>query len=149
MNRCPSSPSPTALAWRIGLFAALFSFFTLAAAQESVRNFPPTAVRAIMQITNPPEVLMNGQIARLAPGARIRGVNNMLVVSGAFAGQTLVVNYVRGALGLVQDVWVLNATEAQLPMTGDVPRINYVSGYAPAPADGAASAVSPATPYLK
>ena len=41
----------------------------------------------------PPEAQLNGRPARLAPGARIRGDNNLLVVSGAIANQRLLVHY--------------------------------------------------------
>ncbi len=147
MNRCLHSLSRKSLAWRMGLFTALFAFFSLAPAQEGVRNFPPNARRGVMLITDAPAMLLNGRAARLAPGARIRGVNNMLVVSNAVAGQPLVVNYVRGYLGLVQEVWVLNATEAQQPMPSDVSSANYMSNFAPPPVDGTASADVPAVSY--
>jgi hypothetical protein len=66
-----------------------------------------------MQITQPPELLINGKAERLSPGARIRGTNNMLVMSGALIGQNLVVKFVREPLGLVHEVWVLTPAEAQ------------------------------------
>ena len=59
----------------------------------------------------PPEVLVNGQPTRLAPAARIRGLNNLIVMSGALMGQRAVVNYVLDPLGLVQDVWILTDVE--------------------------------------
>jgi hypothetical protein len=56
-------------------------------------------------------VLVNGEPARLAPAARIRGLNNMIVMSGALMGQRAVVNYVLDSPGLVQDVWILTDAE--------------------------------------
>ena len=101
-------------------------------AQDSVRPFPANALRGTLQVTQPPEVLLNGQTARLSPGARIRGVNNLLVVSGALVGQSLVVNYVRDAQGMVHEVWLLNATEARQKMPGAPAQANYGSeSYAP------------------
>jgi hypothetical protein len=50
-------------------------------------------------------------VDRLSPGARIRAENNMLVVSGALSGQTLLVAYVREPNGLLHEVWILNAAE--------------------------------------
>jgi len=114
-----------------------------AGAQQSVRPFPANALRGTMQITQPPELLMDGKYARLSPGARIRGDNNMLVMSGAIAGQSLVVNYVRDPLGLIHEVWILNATEAQQKMPGAPAQSNYVSEvYAPTAADGKAVATT-------
>jgi len=80
-------------------------------AQAVQRNFPATALRGEITFGQPPEVLVNGSPARLAPAARIRGLNNLLVMSGALIGQKAVVNYVLDPLGLVQDVWILTDTE--------------------------------------
>jgi hypothetical protein len=120
MNRCPPLPALRRAAARaalsLGLAAGLAGVCLPALAQQlTVRPFPATALRGTLQVTNPPEVLLDGKAARLAPGARIRGTNNMLVMSGAIVGETVVVNYVREPLGLIHDVWILNAAEAKLP----------------------------------
>jgi hypothetical protein len=78
---------------------------------QTQRSFPAQALRGELRITQPPEALMNGQAVRLAPGARIRDTRNMLAMSGALAGQPMVVNYTLDTLGLVLDVWVLNEIE--------------------------------------
>jgi hypothetical protein len=94
--------------------AALLLAFVLAGgalAQTVQRNFPATALRGEISFGQPPEVLVNGQPARLAPAARIRGLNNLIVMSGALMGQKAVVNYVLDPLGLVQDVWILTDAE--------------------------------------
>jgi hypothetical protein len=114
MNRCPSPR----LHWRklllaVGL-AVLQGLLTPATAQTTIRPFPPAAQRGAMQITQPPNLLMDGKPGRLSPGARIHDVNNMLILSGALAGKPLLVNYVLEPLGLVHEVWILNAAEAQL-----------------------------------
>lgn len=75
------------------------------------RNFPAAALRGEIAFGQPPEVLLNGRPARLAPGARIRGTNNMLVMSGALLGKKAVVHYTVDPLGLVQDVWILTDAE--------------------------------------
>ena len=89
----------------------VLAFAGQASAQTVQRNFPATALRGEISFGQPPEVLVNGQPARLAPAARIRGLNNLLVMSGALMGQKAVVNYVLDPLGLVQDVWILTDTE--------------------------------------
>ena len=83
----------------------------IAAAQTS-RPFPATALRGALVVVQPPDVTLNGENARLSPGARIRGVNNMLQLSGALVGQKLLVHYTREPSGLVQDVWILTPDEA-------------------------------------
>ena len=81
----------------------------------TIRPFPATAQRGAMQVIQPPVILLNGKEEQLSPGSRIRGTNNMLVMSGALVGQNLLVNYVREPQGLIHEVWILNEAEAQLP----------------------------------
>ena len=93
----------------IGLAAAP----TPAGAQQVVqRNFPATALRGTVVFGTPPQITLNGEAARLAPGARIRGLNNMLVLSGQLAGRKATVNYTVDSYGLLMDVWLLRADEA-------------------------------------
>jgi len=94
--------------------AALFFALVLAGsalAQTVQRNFPATALRGEISFGQPPEVLVNGKPTRLAPAARIRGLNNLLVMSGALMGQRVVVNYTLDSLGLVHDAWILTDVE--------------------------------------
>lgn len=114
MNRCTPRPPTRLAASSLTLVAAWLCLATGAMAQQVVRPFPATAQRGTLQITHPPELLMDGKAGRLSPGARIRGTNNMLVMSGALAGQTLLVNYVREPQGLVHDVWILTEAEAKV-----------------------------------
>ena len=136
MNRCTQAPAFRTSGWRIALISALLGLGLSANAQDSVRPFPANALRGTLQVTQPPELLLNGRTARLSPGARIRGVNNLLVMSGSLVGQSLVVNYVRDAQGMVHEVWLLNATEARQKMPGAPAHANYGSeSYAPAAPD--------------
>jgi hypothetical protein len=82
-----------------------------AMAQTVQRGFPANALRGEISFGQPPDVLVNGRAARLSPAARIRGTNNMLMMSGALVGQKAVVHYVLDPLGLVQDVWILTDVE--------------------------------------
>ena len=116
MNRCTLKPSAHRAAWRITLVATLLSLGASAIAQLAPRPFPPHAQRAMMQVTAPPELLLNGKPERLSPGARIRSDTHMLVLSAALTGQNLLVNYVREPQGLIHEVWILNATEAAIAL---------------------------------
>ncbi len=122
MNRCLQSASSrlhaTGFAFALALGAALISGGASAQAAEPQR-IPPISAKAqrgVLRVVAPPDVLMDGQPARLAPGARIRDRNNLMVVSGALLGQELVVRYTRDPLGLVHEVWVLTASEAAVGM---------------------------------
>ncbi|MDH4053095.1 MAG: hypothetical protein OEU93_16105 [Rubrivivax sp.] len=78
---------------------------------QAQRNFPPQALRGQLVIEQPPNAQLNGERARLAPGVRIRGENNLLQMSGALAGKPLVVNFMRDDFGLITAVWILTAAE--------------------------------------
>ncbi len=70
------------------------------------------SLRGEILFGQPPEVLLNGNAARLAPGARIRDLDNRLVLSGNLIGQKYKVNYTVDTLGLLMNVWILKADEA-------------------------------------
>ena len=96
---------------RCALFAATLAIGASAAVAEPPRNFPVTALRGEIVVTAPPELLLNKRPARLAPGARIRAMDNMLVMSGAAVSQRLVVNYTLDLQGQLLEVWILNPAE--------------------------------------
>ena len=79
---------------------------------QAQRNFPATALRGALVVVDPPMVTLNGQPARLAPGARIRDGRNLQQLSGSLVGARLLVHYTLDPLGLIQDVWVLTPAEA-------------------------------------
>ena len=135
MNRCTA---PT-------LLALLSLTFTLSHAQQDSgvlltapetgvvdaskgRFFPPNALRGTLEVVQGAQILVDGQEARLSPGARIRGPNNMLVMSGAMAGQRYVVNFTRDTFGNVHQVWVLTDLEAKQKIKTNTPERNFVFG---------------------
>jgi hypothetical protein len=82
------------------------------AAAQVQRNFPQNALRGVVTFGAPPQILLNGKPAQLAPGARIRGLDNMLVMSGAVVNLKATVNYTfENATGLIKDVWLLRPEE--------------------------------------
>lgn len=125
MNRCISL---SALARACCLAAAMTATAWPALAQTdaivSIRQFPPKAVRGTLLVVAPPEVVMDGKKDRLSPGSRIRGANNIMVMSGALVGQTVVVNYTREPTGMIHDVWILSADEIRLlPVSAPAPAL--------------------------
>ena len=130
MNRCPRfSPRRIRLLLPALLSAlALWQPLPAAAQEQTVRQFPVAAKRGMLVVTAPPEVLINGTVERLSPGARIRGVNNMLVMSASLVGQRFVVNYVREKQGMIQEVWLLNQAEADEKRKGMEPITNFIFG---------------------
>ncbi|MFM7704409.1 MAG: hypothetical protein ACKO6D_05740 [Rubrivivax sp.] len=106
MNRCAHGLAALAA-------ACLLAGPAPAAAQAPAhRNFPPTALRGELVLDTHPQASLNGGPARLAPGARIRGPDNLLQLPAALAGQRLLVHYtLEPTTGLLLEVWVLNPAE--------------------------------------
>ncbi|RQP23236.1 hypothetical protein [Piscinibacter terrae] len=98
--------------YRCAIAALSAACLVAPAAAQFQRNFPQTALRGALLITSPADATLNGQAARLAPGVRIRGQNNMLELSGALIGQKLLVHYTLDIDGLIKDVWILTPDEA-------------------------------------
>ena len=105
---------------------ALVSYPQTTLAQSAIRPFPAVAKRGVMEVQTASSILINGAAAQLSPGARIRGANNMLVMSGQLVGQKVVVNYVRDSQGSVHEVWILNSLEARQPRPGSDPTSNVL-----------------------
>ena len=97
---------------RCVLMAALALALAGAVSAQTSRPFPAHALRGTLVVVQPPEVQLNGQVARLAPGSRIRGADNMVQMSGMLVGAKLLVHYTVDPTGLLQDVWVLTPDEA-------------------------------------
>lgn len=111
MNRCPAPRSGATRRTALLALAAL-GLAPAAQAQNLQRQFPAKALRGQLVVQQPPLVTIDGQPARLSPGSRIRNTNNTLVLSASLVGQELTVNYLRDGMGLVHEVWILNAVEA-------------------------------------
>jgi hypothetical protein len=128
MNRCLNAPKGIF----VGLTALLISATSLVPgalhAQDLMRQFPAAAKRTTLEVTTPPNILLNGHAERLSPGARIKGLNNQLVLSGSLVGQRLLVNYRRDPQGLVHEVWILSEAEAQQKRSGMEPVTNFIFG---------------------
>ena len=97
---------------RRALAFAAACLLALPAAAQVQRNFPQIALRGAIVFGVAPEIALNGRPARLAPGTRIRDVNNMMVVPSAVYGGLFLVHYTVDTYGLVKDVWILTADEA-------------------------------------
>lgn len=92
--------------------AVLAAIPTLACAQVQ-RAFPADALRGRIEFIKPPNVEIEDEAARLAPGVRIRDTRNMVLLSGALAGRKGIVNYTVDTYGLVNAVWLLTEEEAK------------------------------------
>lgn len=112
MNRC-LLPLETCAMRCVGSMLAFLVLQMDASAQTLGRPIPPLAQLGTLEVTQPPNVLLNGQPDRLSPGARIRGENNLLRLSATLVGKPLAVRYLREQNGQVHEVWILTAAEAR------------------------------------
>ncbi len=96
---------------------------------DTGRQFPANARRGTMDVLQGAEIVMDGKAERLSPGGRIRGPNNMLVMTSAIAGQRFTVNFTRDAYGNVHHVWILTDLEVQQKIKNATPATNILSRY--------------------
>ena len=132
MNRCLSvstfKRNPSRWPALMGVLALFLLSGPVPAQVADAQRIPPISAKAqrgVLRVTLPPEVLLDGRPARLAPGARIRGRNNLMLVSGVLIGQDLPVRYTLDMLGLVHEVWVLTPAEVAAGTPPLAPRLPY------------------------
>ena len=80
-------------------------------AQGLQRSAPQDVVLGRIAVTAPPQITLDGKPDRLSPGARIRDLNNMLVLSASIVGKPMPVVYRRDGAGLVHEVWQITEDE--------------------------------------
>jgi hypothetical protein len=99
------------------VFASLCASLALAgavSAQIVFRTLPEDAKRGHLSHVRENLVDLDGRELRLAPGAQIRGANNLIVLPAALPRQSLVKYQLNGA-GEIARAWVLTAEEAAKP----------------------------------
>ena len=137
MSRCASHHlSWLMAALAITVYASMVNSVAYAQTVDvnpSVREFPKTALRGEMVVKNHPEIVLNGKVERLSPGARIWDRDGALVMSARLAGQVVAVNYLREGGGMVHQVWILNSEELKEKRAGGNATIfNFTTGSTPA-----------------
>ena len=85
-----------------------------AAALAQFRNLPKDAKRGHIRHLQAMLVAIDGTTMRLAPGAQIRGPNNLIVLPTALPDGALIKYTVDGE-GMVKQVWILSPQEAAQP----------------------------------
>lgn len=103
-----SRPFRLLAAFALALAAAAVS------AQLSVRNLPEDARRGYLSFVQTNVVSLDSKELRLAPGAQIRGPNNLLVLPTALPKNSLVKYQLDGGGNLVR-AWILTPQEAAQP----------------------------------
>ena len=97
---------------RSAAVALAFAATAVAAQITTERGAPLGAKPAVIAVSaTPPLIKVDGKDDRFSPGVRIRDRQNLLVLTGSLAGQTVYTVYKRDGAGLVHEVWLLNAEE--------------------------------------
>ena len=84
-------------------------------AQQRMIPIPLKAKRADITFNGTPDILVDGKVARMAPGARITNRNNMLVLPGTLKGVATTKYTLEETTGLVMQVWLLTEQEIATP----------------------------------
>ena len=99
--------------YRCALAAVVAASFHATAPAQMLRAFPPGTLRGAMVFGDHPQILLNGRVTQLAPGARVRGPDNMNQMTPGIAGAKMLVHYTLDlATDRVKDVWILTPDEA-------------------------------------
>ena len=100
--------------------------FVGAAHAQAPRKFTQYTLRGAIVFGDYPQISLNGQLTRLAPGGRVRNLDNLVVSAATLAGLSAVVNYTLDLGGnQVRDVWILRPEEVAVtpwPTTPDQAR---------------------------
>jgi len=91
----------------IALMLVCCAQFALAAP----RTFPQNAQRGTISGNVFPQVLINNQIQRLAPGAKILNEQNLIIMPSTLFNKVYIVNFTFDRQGLIDRVWILTNEE--------------------------------------
>lgn len=109
MYTVPLATVALASALLTGLAAAVV-FPQPAFAQARVRAIPQKAAAGVLEMRAFPSAVLDGDPVRLGAGARIRDLDNRIVLPASLSGTHRVL-YTKDGAGLINEVWL--ATEAE------------------------------------
>lgn len=94
-----------------GLLLAIATVTALA----TPRNFPAGAKRGVLTIATFPQVMIDGQVQTLSPGAKIISTQNTIMMHSNLMNNAYVVNYTIDRLGNIDKIWILTNEELAQP----------------------------------
>lgn len=80
-----------------------------------IRTLPPESQKGVMSSFGFGQVVIDGKLLPLSPGAQIRNELNMIVMPSMMQAGPVKVRYQTDPAGYVFRVWILSVTEASLP----------------------------------
>jgi hypothetical protein len=93
------------------LICAVLSLAIQAALAAPPRTFPANAQRGTVSGSIYPQVLINDQVQRLSPGAKIFSRQNLIIMPSTLLNKVYAVNYTVDKQGYIDRVWILTDEE--------------------------------------
>ncbi|MFZ6743596.1 hypothetical protein ACO0LC_10250 [Undibacterium sp. JH2W] len=75
------------------------------------RKFPENTKRGVLNMSQYPDVLINGKSVNTAPGLRIFDDENLFISPTQITGNYIIINYLEDNFGEVSRIWVLTEAE--------------------------------------
>jgi hypothetical protein len=97
--------------WSRRFFIFLLLSVVALSALAVPRSFPANVKRGTMSGSIYPQILIDGQIQRLSPGAKIKSRQNAIIMYSSLMNNVFIVNYTIDNLGDVDKVWILTDEE--------------------------------------
>jgi hypothetical protein len=102
--------------WIRGFLICLLLTMTMHSALAASRPFPANVKRGTMSGSIYPQVLIDGHIQRLSPGAKIMSKQNTIIMPSSLMNNVFKVNYTVDNQGYIDKAWILRDEElAQKP----------------------------------
>lgn len=79
-----------------------------------VRNFPANTKRGVLNMSQYPDVLIDGKPRNTAPGLRIYDDQNMFMLPTQVTGNYIIINYLEDNFGEVIKIWILTDAERKI-----------------------------------
>jgi hypothetical protein len=101
--------------WTRRLLICVLLSLSALTASANPRPFPPEARRGTMSAgADYTQIVIDGQVQRLAPGAKIKSQQNTIIMASSLMNNVYIVNYTIDNLGMIDKVWILTNEEIAL-----------------------------------
>lgn len=75
------------------------------------REFPQGTKRGVLNMSNFPDILIDGKVRQTLPGTRYYNKENILELPNYLEGKYIIINYLENHLGEIEKIWILTDEE--------------------------------------
>jgi hypothetical protein len=97
--------------WTRRLLLCLILALTGLSTMAAPRPFPANVQRGVLSAGVYPQIVLNGQVQQLSPGAKIISKDNLIIMSTSLLNNVYTVNYTVDAQGFINRIWILTDEE--------------------------------------